>query len=53
MPEIKSRENSILVTLFSTKEKFTEEEISVELNERQEKVLEYLKKHKKITNRDL
>jgi len=51
MPEIKADQHSVLVALFSTKGKFEEERIEIELNERQRKGLEYLKKHKKITNK--
>ncbi|MCK4492103.1 MAG: hypothetical protein KAU03_05730 [Candidatus Altiarchaeales archaeon] len=51
MPEIMGDRYSITVEIFSTKEKFEEEKI-MELNERQEKALEYLKDHRRITNRE-
>jgi len=52
-PVIQSDEYSTTVTIFSTKDKFEEKEKEeVELNERQKKAFEYLKKHGKITNRE-
>ena len=47
-PKIVSDEFSVLVTLFSTKEKF--EKRTSELNERQKKAIEYTRKKGKITN---
>ncbi len=50
-PSIKSDKESVLVTVFSTKERFEEEKI-LELSERQKKALKYIKEHGRITNRD-
>ena len=50
-PKIQSSENSTLVTLFSTKEKFEKKEI-IKLNKRQKKALEYVNEHKIITNKE-
>ncbi len=47
MPEIKSTTNSTLVTMFSTKEKFDEEEYV--LSERQKEIIDYIKKNGKVT----
>ena len=51
MPIIQSSKNSILVTLFSTKEKFETREIP-QLNTRQKKAVEYIVKHGSITNKE-
>jgi ATP-dependent DNA helicase RecG len=48
MPEILSGGNSTLVTLFSTKKNFANEELEM-LSERQRKIIEYLKKHRNIS----
>ena len=48
MPQIKSTDNSMLVTLFSTKEKFKEGE-KIELTPRQKKILAYIEKEGRIT----
>jgi len=50
-PLIKANKFSVLVTIFSTKDKF-EEKIFIKLNERQRKALEYVKKEGHITNTD-
>jgi ATP-dependent DNA helicase RecG len=47
IPEIKSTTNSTLVTMFSTKEKFAEEEYV--LSERQKEIIDYIKKNGKMT----
>ena len=53
LPRIESDEYSTTVTIFSTEEQFKEEEKEdAELNERQIKAFEYLKKRGKITNRE-
>ena len=49
LPEIKADQHSVLVVLFSTKEKFKEKEIEIELNERQRKAIEYLEKNRKMS----
>ncbi len=51
MPEIDTDRYTITVTLFSTKQKFEQEKI-IELNERQKQAVEYLRKHRKITNKE-
>ncbi|MEA1925151.1 MAG: ATP-binding protein [Candidatus Altiarchaeota archaeon] len=51
MPRIDADRYTVTVTLFSTKEKFEQEKI-IELNERQKQAVEYLRKHRRITNRD-
>ena len=51
MPVIEATERSMLVTLFSTKEKF-EQNRSVHLNNRQQKALAFVNQHGLITNRD-
>ena len=48
MPEILSGGNSTLVTLFSTKKNFANEEFEM-LSERQRKIIDYLKKHGNIS----
>ncbi len=49
LPEIKADERSILVTIFSTKEKFEEKKIELILTERQKKIVEYIKNNQRIT----
>ncbi|OYT53621.1 MAG: hypothetical protein B6U72_05330 [Candidatus Altiarchaeales archaeon ex4484_2] len=51
MPRIDADRYTVTVTLFSTKGKFEQEKI-IELNERQRQAVEYLRKHRRITNRD-
>lgn len=48
MPEISTDEYSVLITIFSTKEKFEKGKLG--LNERQKKAIEYIRKQGKITN---
>lgn len=48
LPSIKADKQTVLVTIFSTKEKFEEEKI-LELSGRQKRIIEYLKKNQKIT----
>ena len=48
MPLIKADKESVLVTVFSTREKFEEAKV-LELSERQRKIVEYLKEHGRIT----
>jgi ATP-dependent DNA helicase RecG len=48
MPLIKADKEGVLVTVFSTREKFEEAKI-LELSERQRKIVEYLKEHGRIT----
>ncbi|MEA2082476.1 MAG: hypothetical protein U9O97_07035 [Elusimicrobiota bacterium] len=52
MPRIKSDKHTTLITIFSTKDKFEKKKEIVELNDRQRKAIEFLKKERKITNRD-
>jgi ATP-dependent DNA helicase RecG len=49
MPKIKADKTSVLVTLFSSKEKF---EIGVEFSDRQIKAIDYVKSYGKITNHE-
>jgi hypothetical protein len=51
MPAIEATAKSMLVTLFSTKERF-EQVSSVRLNHRQKKALAFVNQHGLITNRD-
>jgi len=52
-PRIKADPISTLVVIFSVKDKFQNEEIKkLELNERQKKILEFVREQGKITNRD-
>ena len=48
MPKIEADEHSVLVSIFSTKEKFEREK--PELNERQQNAIDYTRKKGKITN---
>ena len=48
LPSIKADRDSVLITIFSTINKFEEEKF-LELSERQKKIIEYLKENKKIT----
>jgi len=48
LPKIKSDEYSVLISLYSTKEKF--EKGRLELNERQKEAIEYTRRRGKITN---
>ena len=52
LPLIKADGDSVLITIFSTKEKFEEEKFEIELNRRQKKALEYIKEYGRITNKD-
>ncbi|PKP59867.1 MAG: hypothetical protein CVT88_04380 [Candidatus Altiarchaeales archaeon HGW-Altiarchaeales-1] len=52
LPSIKADRDSVLITLFSTKDKFEEEKFEVELNHRQKRAIEHIKKYGKITNKD-
>lgn len=47
LPKIEADKHSVLVILYSTKEKF--KEFEVELSERQKKIIKYLKENKRIT----
>ena len=49
MPRIEADEHSVLVNVFSTKEKFEEREVELILTERQKKIVEYLKANQRIT----
>jgi ATP-dependent DNA helicase RecG len=51
LPEIRANKNSFLVTLFSTKEKFELERERVLLNERQRKIINFIKNTGRITTR--
>ncbi|MCK5474033.1 MAG: putative DNA binding domain-containing protein [Candidatus Aenigmarchaeota archaeon] len=51
MPGINADQYTMTVTLFSTKQKFEQEKI-IELNERQKRIVEYVRVHKKITNKE-
>jgi ATP-dependent DNA helicase RecG len=48
MPEILSGGNSTLITLFSTKKNFAKEDLEM-MSERQQKIIDYLKKHGNIS----
>lgn len=48
LPRIKADKYSVLVTLYSTKEKF--EKGGLELNERQKKAIDYIRRKDRITN---
>ncbi|MBU2565555.1 MAG: putative DNA binding domain-containing protein [Candidatus Thermoplasmatota archaeon] len=50
-PKIKADDYSVLIILFSTKEKFEEKKLEIELNERQRKAVEYLKDKEFITTK--
>ena len=49
LPTIKSDDYTFLVNVYSAKDKFVEEKKTLELSERQEKILGYLKTKKRIT----
>jgi len=49
LPTIKSDDYTFLVNIYSSKDKFVEEKKTLELSERQEKILDYLKTKKRIT----
>lgn len=51
MPVIEATDKSMLVTLFSTRKKFEQDE-SIHLNHRQKKALTFVNQHGLITNRD-
>src|SRR3989338_9171989 len=51
LPKISADKSSMLVTLFSTKDKFGKEK-KIELSERQRKALEFVSKEGKIANKD-
>jgi len=48
LPSIKADKQSVLVTIFSTREKFEVEKV-LELSERQKKLIKYLRKNHRIT----
>ena len=50
-PKIKADDYSVLITLFSTKEKF-KKKIAIHINERQRKAMTYIEKHGRITNKE-
>ncbi len=50
LPLIKADGESVLITLFSTKDKFEEEKPEIKLNHRQKNAIDYIKKHGSITN---
>jgi len=49
LPLIEADNSSTVVTLFSTKDKFMEEKTTIELSERQEKIIDYIRTNKKIS----
>jgi len=49
LPKIQADKHSVLVTIFSTKEKFEEKKVELILTERQKKIVEYLKNNQRIT----
>jgi len=52
LPLIKADSDSVLINLFSTKDKFGEEKLKVELNERQIKAMKFIEEKGKITNKE-
>ncbi|MBL7085728.1 MAG: DeoR family transcriptional regulator [Candidatus Cloacimonetes bacterium] len=52
LPEIIADEHTMTVIIFSTKGKFEKKKIVIDLNKRQKKAIEYLKKHRKISNKE-
>ncbi|MBL7170611.1 MAG: putative DNA binding domain-containing protein [Candidatus Omnitrophica bacterium] len=49
LPVIKSDDYTFLVNIYSTKDKFMEDEKITEFSKRQEKIIDYLRSNKKIT----
>lgn len=48
LPAVKADEHAFIVNIYSSKDKFTEQKEPIELSDRQQKIISYLKANKKI-----